>query len=193
MRMIGIGASAGGPAALATILRGLPADFPAAIVIVQHIDPQMALGMADWLASQGALPVRVADEGDRPAPGVVLLASTTDHLVLKSPERVGYTREPKDYAYRPSVDAFFESITRHWQGPAIGVLLSGMGGDGAKGLKALREQGRYTIAQDQLTSAVYGMPKAAAKLDAAVDILPVERIAPALIAGLRGKHSTGTR
>jgi len=185
MRLVAIGASAGGPAAIATILRALPADFPAAIVIVQHIDADMAVGMADWLSTQTPLDVRPAQEGDRPAHGAALVAATPDHLILKAPERVGYTRDPIDYAYRPSVDAFFESVRRHWKGDAVGVLLSGMGGDGATGLKALRDQGRYTIAQDKETSAVYGMPKAAAKLDAAVDILPVERIAAALIAAVR--------
>ena len=184
MKLVAIGASAGGPAAIATILRALPVDFPAAIVIVQHIDADMAVGMADWLSTQTPLPVRAAQEGDRPSPGTALVAATPDHLILKAPERVGYTRDPIDYAYRPSVDAFFQSIRRHWHGDAVGVLLSGMGGDGARGLRALREQGRYTIAQDQQTSAVYGMPKAAARLDAAVDILPVERIAPALIAAV---------
>ena len=186
MRMVALGASAGGPAALATVLRGLPADFPAAVVIVQHIDPEMAIGMAAWLGGQSPLPVRVAQEGDRPETGTVLLAATPDHLVLKAPHRLGYTRDPVDCSYRPSVDAFFDSIHRHWKGEAIAVLLSGMGGDGAKGLKALRDQGRYTIAQDQQTSAVYGMPKAAAKIDAAVDILPLERIAAALIAVVTG-------
>ena len=184
MKLIAIGASAGGPAAIAIILRALPADFPAAIVIVQHIDADMAVGMADWLSTQTPLPVRPAQEGDRPTQGAALVAATPDHLVLKAPERVGYTRDPIDYAYRPSVDAFFESVHRYWKGEAVGVLLSGMGGDGARGLKALRDQGRYTIAQDKETSAVYGMPKAAAKLDAAVDILPVERIASALIAAV---------
>ena len=184
MKLVAIGASAGGPAAIATILRALPVGFPAAIVIVQHIDADMAVGMADWLSTQTPLAVRAAQEGDRPSPGAALVAATPDHLILKARDRVGYTREPIDYAYRPSVDAFFQSVRRHWQGEAVGVLLSGMGGDGAKGLKALRDQGRYTIAQDQQTSAVYGMPKAAAKLDAAVDILPVERIAAALIAAV---------
>jgi two-component system, chemotaxis family, response regulator WspF len=184
MTLVAIGASAGGPGAIATILRELPADFPAAIIIVQHIDADMAIGMANWLSTQTPLPVRAAQEGDRPSLGTALVAATEDHLILKGPERVGYTCEPVDYAYRPSVDAFFESVHRHWQGNAVGVLLSGMGGDGAKGLKALRDQGRYTIAQDQQTSAVYGMPKAAARLEAAVDILPVERIATALIAAV---------
>jgi two-component system, chemotaxis family, response regulator WspF len=181
MMLVAIGASAGGPSALATVLGALPKDFPAAVVVIQHVDAHMAQGMAEWLAAQSALPVRVAVEGDRPAAGSVLLAGTGDHLVLKAATRLGYCAEPIDNVYRPSVDAFFESVGRLWRGSAIGVLLTGMGRDGAAGLKALRDQGRHTIAQDQESSAVYGMPRAAAKIGAAVDILPLARIAPRLV------------
>lgn len=179
-RLVAIGASAGGPAALTTLLRGLPRDFPAAIVIIQHVDEQFAAGMAEWLSLSSALPVRVAQEGERPEAGIVLLAGTNDHLTLKAPDYLGYTPKPVDYAYRPSVDVFFQSACRFWPGTVVGVLLTGMGRDGALGLKALRNKGHYTIAQDQATSAVYGMPKAAAKLDAAVDILALDQIAPKL-------------
>jgi len=180
-RLLAIGASAGGPAALATVLCGLPANFPAAIVIIQHVDEHFAAGMAEWLGEGSALPVRVAREGERPEPGVVLLAGTNDHLTLKAPDRLGYTPKPVDYPYRPSVDVFFQSACRYWAGAVAGVLLTGMGRDGALGLKALRNKGHYTIAQDQASCAVYGMPKAAALLDAAVDILPLAEIAPKLI------------
>ena len=185
MKLVGIGASAGGPAALATVLGGLPKDFPAAVVVIQHVDEHMAVGMAQWLAQHSAMPVRVAAEGDRPTLGTVLLAATSDHLVLKTPDRLGYSPEPRDYVYRPSVDAFFQSVGRLWRGDMVGVLLTGMGPDGALGLKVLRNQGRHTIAQDEESSAVYGMPKAAAKPDAAVDILPVTRIASRLVTLVR--------
>jgi len=185
--LIAIGASAGGPAALAVVLRGLPKDFPAAIVIIQHVEAQFAGGMADWLSQQSALPVMVAREGECPAVGRVLLAGTSDHLALKAADRLSYTPEPRDYVYRPSVDVFFESASRLWHGDAVGVLLTGMGSDGALGLKALRNRGHHTIAQDRATSAVYGMPKAAAALNAAVDILPVERIAARLVEAVAGK------
>jgi len=180
-RLVAIGASAGGPAAVATVLRGLPKDFPAAIVVIQHVDAQFAAGMATWLGQQTALTVRVAVEGDRLAPGTVLLAGTNNHLVLKGADRVGYDEEPSEYTYRPSVDVFFQSVSHHWPGEAVGVLLTGMGRDGAVGLRALRNQGHRTIAQDEASSVVYGMPKAAARLQAAVDILPVDRIAPQLL------------
>jgi two-component system response regulator WspF len=182
--LIAMGASAGGPAALAKVLSGLPENFPAAIVVIQHVDQQFAAGMADWLGECSTLPVRIAKEGDCPERGIVLLAATNDHLVLKTADRLGYTAEPKDYVYRPSVDVFFESVNLRWQGTAVGVLLTGMGRDGALGLKAMRTKGHYTIAQDQATSAVYGMPKAAAAVNAAVDILPLEDIAAKLVNAL---------
>lgn len=180
-RLVAIGASAGGPAVLATLLRELPEDFPAAVVIVQHVDEQFAVGMATWLRQGTALPVRVAKEGDRPTVGEVLLAGTSDHLTFKTADRVGYTADPIDYVYRPSVDVFFRSACRLWRGDVVGVLLSGMGRDGALGLKTLRDRGHYTIAQDRATSAVYGMPKAAATINAAVAILRADLIASKLM------------
>jgi two-component system response regulator WspF len=180
-RLVAIGASAGGPGALIKLLAGIPKDFPAAIVIVQHVDERFAAGMADWLNRDSLLPVRIAAEGDQVLPGVVLLAATNDHLLLKTKDRLGYTREPGECVYRPSIDVFFGSVCACWTGEAVGVLLTGMGRDGATGLKALRDKGHYTIAQDQATSAVYGMPKAAMALGAAVDVLPIELIATRLI------------
>jgi two-component system response regulator WspF len=186
-RLVAIGASAGGPAALTAVLSGLPKGFPAAVVIIQHVDARFALGLADWLSRNCALPVRVAKEGDHPTAGTVLLAGTNDHLRFISSGRIGYTSEPREQAYRPSVDVFFASVGVHWTGEVVGVLLTGMGRDGAQGLKTLRDKGHYTIAQDQATSTVYGMPKAAASLGAAVDILPLERIAPRLVDTFRHK------
>jgi len=180
--LVAIGASAGGPGALAKVLGSLPADFPAPIVIIQHVDAQFALGLADWLDHQTSLQVRLAHEGDQPRAGTVLLAGGENHLVFSSPSRLGYTREPMNCSYRPSVDVFFKSAGALWPGNIIGVILTGMGKDGAEGLLDLRERGNYTIAQDEATSAVYGMPKAAAQLQAAGEILRVEKIGPRLSA-----------
>ena len=181
--LIAIGASAGGPAAVAEILRRLPSDLSAAVVVIQHVDEQFAAGLAEWLTTQSVMPVRIAREGDEPRTGVVLLAGTSDHLVFTNPETLGYTPIPRDYAYRPSVDAFFQSVLLHWHGRVVGVVLTGMGRDGAVGLKALRDAGNITIAQDRASSAVYGMPKAAVDIGAASEILPLDRIANRL-AGL---------
>jgi two-component system response regulator WspF len=174
--LVAIGASAGGPAAIAAILEDLPANFPAAVVVVQHVDERFAAGMADWLNIRSVLPVRLAAEGDPLKAGTVLLAGTHNHLVLKSAGRLGYTSEPSDSPHRPAIDVFFCSVSRQWRGSAIGVLLTGMGRDGAAGLKAMHDHGYHTIAQDQATSAVYGMPKAAAALGAALEILPLQHI-----------------
>ena len=180
-QLIGIGCSAGGPTALARVLSCLPASLPAAVVVIQHVDAHFAPGLADWLATQTALPVRLArPEGDAPERGTVVLAGREDHLVLRGPTEMTYTPEPREAAYRPSVDLFFESVAKHWAGGAVGVMLTGMGRDGARGLKRMRDEGHLTIAQDEATSAVYGMPKAAAAAAAAVEILPLEKIGPRL-------------
>ncbi|WNF47533.1 chemotaxis response regulator protein-glutamate methylesterase [Pseudomonas sp. SG20056] len=181
LRLVAIGASAGGPAALVELLKNIPADFPAAIVLVQHVDEIFAAGMAQWLASESHMPVRLAQEGETLKPGEVLLAGTNNHLCLTADNRLVYRLEPTDQVYRPSIDVFFNSVAMHCQGEAIGILLTGMGRDGARGLKQMRERGFYTIAQDQASCAVYGMPKAAAALDAAVEVLPLDKIASRLI------------
>ena len=178
--LVGIGASAGGPAALARLLGALPADFPAPVVIVQHVDAQFSGDLARWLDGQSPLRVRLAEEGDRPEAGTALLAGGDRHLAFSTPTRLSYTREPEDCFYRPSIDVFFKSAARHWPGEMVAVLLTGMGRDGAAGLRDLRTLGHLTIAQDAQTSAVYGMPKAAAELRAAAEILALDKIAPRL-------------
>ncbi|WP_417661173.1 chemotaxis response regulator protein-glutamate methylesterase [Pseudomonas sp.] len=180
-RIVAIGASAGGPASLVSLLKQLPADFSAAVVLVQHVDEVFAMSMAQWLASESKLPVRLAQPDERPQSGEILLAGTNNHLYMQSNGRLSYRKEPAEQIYRPSIDVFFDSLVRNWQGDAVGVLLTGMGRDGAQGLKHMRERGFLTIAQDQASCAVYGMPKAAAAIDAAVKILPLDQIAPTLI------------
>jgi two-component system response regulator WspF len=132
--------------------------------------------------------VRVAAEGDRLEPGNVYLAGRDRHLILFSPTQLGYTSHPADTSYCPSVDVFFRSVAKLWRGRAIGVLLTGMGRDGAEGLKAIRNAGHHTIAQDKVTSAVYGMPKAAVELDAAQDILALDKIGPRLTNIINKQH-----
>ena len=180
-RLIAIGASAGGPAAVAAVLSAFPVDFGGAIVLVQHLDAQFVPGLVDWLGQHTPLPIRPARERDSPQAGTVLVASSADHLVFKSAQQLGYTPSPKDNVYRPSVDVFFESAAQWWPGSVIGILLTGMGRDGARGLRQLRDKGHLTIAQDRATSAVYGMPKAAADIGAAVDILPLSAIGSRII------------
>jgi two-component system response regulator WspF len=187
--LVVIGASTGGPQALATILSRLGKNFGAAIVIVQHVDQQFAQGLAEWLNSQISLPVKLANPGCIIEVGKVFLASTNDHLILQPNLRLSYTPKPEDYAYRPSVDVFFKSVAQHWQGRGVAILLTGMGKDGAQGLGILRAAGWHTIAQEKSSCVIYGMPKAAVELGAAVDILPVDAIAAAIFRVLRPQIS----
>ena len=175
-----IGASAGGPAALAVILGSLPVDFAGAMVITQHVDAQFAESMSHWLNERSTLPVRVAVEGERPQAGHVLLSGKDAHLTFGHDGRISYQTQPADCIYRPSIDLFFESAIGHWNGKMIAVVLTGMGRDGARGMKALREAGAFTIAQDQFSSVVFGMPKSAINLGAATTVLALPRIAPAI-------------
>lgn len=178
--LVVIGASTGGPNALRQILSGLPGTFPGAIIIVQHIDVEFAPGLATWLNESTELTVTVATPGTSPKAGQVFLAATRDHLVLRYHLALSYTPQPQDLPYRPSVNVLFHSVAQYWPKPGIGVLLTGMGQDGGTGLAALRGAGWHTIAQDEKSCVVYGMPKAAVALGGAVEVLPLEKIAKSL-------------
>jgi two-component system response regulator WspF len=175
--IVGIGSSTGGPAALEVLLSGLKPTFPAAILIAQHIGEEFAKPLADWLGTRCKIRVSVARSGARPEPGTAYVAVTSDHLIITAEGTLEYTRKPADNPYRPSVDALFNSLVDARVPPRVAVLLTGIGADGAKGMLRLRQAGWYTIAQDEQSCVVYGMPKAAASMDAAVRILPLDRIA----------------
>jgi len=174
--LIGIGASTGGPKAVVSVLSAIPQSFKAIIIVVVHVDKEFAEGMAQWMSSMTGHNVCTAQEGHVPKSGEILLAASNDHLVLKRNGMLGYTASPIENPFRPSVDVMFTSLIQHWKGNAIGVLLTGMGDDGALGLQALRQHGWHTIAQDEESSVIYGMPKAAAKIDAASEILSLNKI-----------------
>jgi two-component system, chemotaxis family, response regulator WspF len=178
--LVAIGSSTGGPKALATILSKLPANFNSAIAIVQHVDAQFSSGFVEWLNQQCKLPVRLAGVGESFQKGSVMVAGTNDHLILKPDLTLGYTKDPINYPYRPSVDVFFKSLAQNWKHRGIGVLLTGMGRDGAEGLSTLRVQGWHTIAQDKASCVVFGMPKAAVELNAAIELLSPDEIATML-------------
>jgi two-component system response regulator WspF len=177
--LIVIGSSTGGPQALVTILSQFPPNLHASIVIVQHLDAQFAQGFASWLNGQISLPVHLVQPGNLPQPGKVLVAGTNQHLIMRADQTLDYQQEPLNSFYHPSVDVFFQTVAKYWQSRGIGLLLTGMGRDGAQGLKLLRDNGWHTIAQDSKTCVVYGMPKVAVELGAAVEILPVDAIATA--------------
>jgi two-component system chemotaxis response regulator CheB len=181
-RIVAIGASTGGPAAIVEILRGLPSTFPLPILLVIHIGEPFAAAFADWL--DGLSPIRVAYATDGEAlpsvgNGRVILAPPDRHLVVRQ-GRLRLTRDPERHSCRPSVDVLFESLARESGDQTAAVLLTGMGRDGAAGLLDVRRAGGTTIAQDEATSVVFGMPHEAIKLGAAERVLPVGDIAPAL-------------
>jgi two-component system, chemotaxis family, response regulator WspF len=185
-RLLVVGASTGGPKALADLLLPLPPDWNVAVVVIQHVDVAFAPGLAKWLADRTGRLVRVAEHGDRPLYGDVLVAGTNDHLVLTRDGTLQYQVEPREIFFRPSVDVFFGSVAAHWPRSGVAVLLTGMGKDGAQGLLALRRKGWHTIAQDEPTSVVWSMPKAAIEAGAACEVLPVSRMQAAIAAHLVG-------
>jgi two-component system chemotaxis response regulator CheB len=183
-RLLAIGASTGGPAALQHVLSGLPQDFPMPILVVIHIAEPFAVALAEWLDGQSPLRVAYARDGDALPPvgkSRVLLAPPTSHLVLEG-ETLRLTSERERHSCRPSVDVLFESIARH-QGPkTVACLLTGMGKDGAAGLLEIRKAGGATIAQDEASSVVYGMPREAVLLGAAAHVVPLGEVAATVLA-----------
>lgn len=183
-RVIAIGTSTGGPAAIAEILRNLPGDFPIPILLVMHIGESLGMYLADWIDSQSALRVAYATDGEpisAVAPGHVLMAPANRHLLVHG-GRLRLTRDSERHSCRPSVDVLFESLADELGEHTIACLLTGMGKDGAAGLLAIRQAGGFTIAQDEATSIVFGMPQEAIRLWAAERVLGLTEIAPALLA-----------
>ncbi len=180
LRIIVIGASTGGPQALRDILSHLPATFPLPVVCVQHIGSSFLSGMVDWLADACTLTVRKAAHGETPQTGVVYFAPEDNHLEFNSDGCFLFSIAPPVDGHRPSVTVTMQAAARCFGGGTVGVLLTGMGSDGADGMASIATAGGITLAQDEASSVVYGMPKAAVALGAAQKILPLEQIAPAL-------------
>ncbi|WP_337881008.1 chemotaxis protein CheB [Rheinheimera sp.] len=179
--LIAIGASTGGPSSLFELIKALPQDFNAAVVIIQHIDGRFSAGMAEWLENATSLKVKLIRSNEKLAAGVIYVAGAEAHLLMSKEGRLQLSQQPEDSLFKPSIDVFFSSLSKEWQGRAIGVLLTGMGQDGALGLKQMKERGWPTIAQDQASSVVYGMPKAAVHIKAASEVLALDKIAARLI------------
>lgn len=179
-KILAIGASTGGPKAVMRLLREVPRATGASILIVQHIAPGFAAGFAEWLNRESEFDVRLARSGDSLLPGVALVAPNDRHLMLEG-DRVQLSDTPPVNSCRPAVDVLYHSLARSPLAPsALAVLLTGMGRDGAEGMVELRRRGAYTIAQDEATSAVFGMPKAAIDLGAVHQILPLGEIPAAV-------------
>lgn len=180
--IVAIVSSTGGPAALSHILQQLPDDFNIPIVIIQHIAADFLPSLVEWLSGVTPLRVKVAEEGELPEAGTVYFAPGEKHLSVTSAKRFDCSVQ-SDTRHVPSGDVLLESVARHYRRKAIGVILTGMGRDGATGLLEMHDAGALTVAQDEATSIVYGMPLEAVNLNAAQHVLPLTEI-PGLLVGL---------
>jgi len=176
VRLIAIGSSTGGPTALLNVLARLPRDLPVPVVIAQHIAEGFVPGLASWLDSGSKISVVAAADGDVMRPGVAYMAATGSNMEVDG-MTLRFSAPRTGQLYIPSADTLFESVAVSYHDRAVGVLLTGMGADGAIGLKTLHDRGSHTICQDEATSTVWGMPKAAVDLGAADIVLPVHEIA----------------
>jgi two-component system chemotaxis response regulator CheB len=178
-RVAAIGASTGGPGAIVDILRSLPPEFDLPILFVLHINVMFGAAFAEWLDGQSSHRVAYAKDGDPfiSAAGRVVMAPPDSHLIVRD-GRLRITHDPERHSCRPSVDVLFESVAAEFGPTAAGFLLTGMGRDGASGLLEMRRAGAFTVAQDQATSVVYGMPQQAALLNAAARIVPLSEVGP---------------
>lgn len=183
VKLIVIGASTGGPQALHTVLKALPADLPQAVLVVQHMAEGFIPGLASWLDTLVPMPVVVATDGSRLFPGTVSIAPSGFNLIVQDDRlRVACVPPDPNQFHVPGIDACMRSIADVLGPDAVGVLLTGMGRDGAAGLKAMRDRGATTLGQDEATSTVYGMPQAAFELDAVDRQLGVDEVPGALLA-----------
>lgn len=183
--LVAIASSLGGPKALSVLLKTLPRDFPAPVCICQHISEGFTEGLAQWLGASSLLRVVEASEGDAMVPGSVYIAPSGSHLLVRSGGLLSLDPGPPVRGFRPSCDVLLTSAAETFGTRVLGVILTGMGRDGARGLKEIRERGGRTIAQDKATCAVYGMPKEAVRLGAAEEVLPLDRIGPTLTQWVR--------
>ena len=161
-----------GPDALAEVLKDIPSDCPAAVLIAQHMEEGFTAGLAGWLDARTNMKVVEGRTGDMIVPGVAYVARGGSHMKATSRRCIEITRHPADSPYRPSVDELFRSVARVYGKDAVGIVLTGMGSDGTEGLAEMSRAGAFTIAQDEETSVVYGMPRAAAESGAARMTLP---------------------
>jgi two-component system chemotaxis response regulator CheB len=191
VRLIGIGASTGGPPVLQTILASLPKDFPAPLLVVQHIAHGFLPGLVEWLNQTCGVQVHVASYGTYPLPGHVYLAPDDFHMGISSTGCILLTREEPENSLRPAVSYLFRSLSAACGPHAVGVLLSGMGKDGAAELKLMKDTGAITIAQDRASSVVHGMPGEAIELGGVTHVLAADKIADALIALVNRGHPAG--
>jgi two-component system chemotaxis response regulator CheB len=174
--VLGIAASTGGPPALSKLLGQLPADLPVPVFVVQHIPAGFSAGLADWLNGETRLKVKLAEEGEVPQPGFAYLPADDRHLTFLPNGRMHLDESPARYGLRPSADFTFEAMSRIWPAKTIAVILTGMGRDGSQGMRHLSSAGGYNVAQDEASSVIFGMPKAAIELGVVNKVLPLLEI-----------------
>ena len=187
--VVAIGASTGGPLAFEAILTDLPADFPLPIVCVQHISDGFLSGMVSWLDSLCKLKVKQAEHLERMQPGFVYFAPEGKHLIVNKSKQMLYQPSDGGNLYCPAVDVLFDSVADQFGARAVALLLTGMGDDGARGLKRIIDKNGMTIAQDEASSIVFGMPHRAIEMKAARLVLPLQLMAAKLVTMLTGKNS----
>lgn len=185
--MVVIGTSTGGPPALQAIIPLLPEDFPAPVVVVQHMPVGFTRSLAERLDARSGMRVREAKDGEPLEPGVVFVAPAGVHLKLRKrgdSSRVHLDEEPRSALHRPSVDVAMSAAARVYGRRTLGVLLTGMGSDGVEGLRAIREAGGQTLAESEATSVIYGMPKAAAEAGVVDRVVDLPRMADEILAAV---------
>ncbi len=180
-KIVAMASSAGGLAALIAVLAALPKDFPASIVIVQHLDPRHRSLMADLITKRSVLKVKEARDGDRLGPGDVYIAPPDHHMLVNRSGTISLTQTELVHFVRPSADLLFESVAAAYQEKAIAVVLTGTGKDGSMGVEAIKKMGGTVIAQDETTSEFFGMPQAAIKTGSVDFVLALPEIADALV------------
>lgn len=181
IELVAIGSSTGGPDALGKIIGALPATIPVPILIVQHITVGFHQGLVDWLSNVTPLTVKLGEEGHKPVPGEVILAPGEHHMAIDLSKRLKLTTESPVRGHRPSATHLFRSVASVYGANALGVILTGMGDDGADGLVELKGAGGWVIGQDEATSVVYGMPREAAVRGAVSQVLPLPEIAGGIV------------
>jgi two-component system chemotaxis response regulator CheB len=179
--IVALAASAGGLTAISRVLSGLPAGFPATLVVVQHLDPRHRSLMADILSRRTALKVRQAEESDQLTPATVYIAPPDRHLLVNPDGTISLSQSELVHFLRPSADLLFESVAASYRDRAIAVVLTGTGRDGAMGVQAIKKMGGTVIVQDEKTAEFFGMPGAAIQTGQADFILPLDEIASALV------------
>jgi two-component system chemotaxis response regulator CheB len=183
-RIVAIAASTGGPPAIAEILKKFPKDFPCPIVLVQHIASGFEIGLASWLDHECPVRVKVAEHSEEIRPGVVYIAPCDLQMRVGADRRICLSQEDACDGQIPSATVLLQSVAKAYGERAIGIVLTGMGCDGAAGLKAIRDACGHTIAQDEKSCVVFGMPKAAVEIGAAADVVPLDQIAAYVIKAL---------